>query len=87
MMQASGITQWQMPLAAPEIAVPLIAAETTIVPDQRLTRVMPRSWQFNPFAAKVDLKSIFGGAAIVLLMTSPICTLLDILDKQLLELG
>ena len=28
--------------------MPLIAAETTKVPGQRLMKVMPRSWQFEP---------------------------------------
>ena len=43
-----GITQLHLPVAAPGTVVPLIAAETTMVPGQRLMRVMPRSWQFKP---------------------------------------
>ena len=35
-------------MAAPGTVVPLIAAETTIVPGQRLMSVMPRSWQVKP---------------------------------------
>ena len=44
----SGITQWHLPLAAPETVVPLVAAETAIAPAQRLMRVMPRSWKLKP---------------------------------------
>ena len=45
---------------------------------------MPANSGFNPFAAK---ESTFGGAAIVPLVTSSICTSQDFIDKQLEELG
>ena len=41
-------SQLHLPLAAPGTVVPLLAAETTIVPGQRLMRVMPGSWQLKP---------------------------------------
>ena len=43
MKKAPDITTWHLPLAAQGTVVPLISTETTIVPGQRLMRVMPRS--------------------------------------------